>query len=84
MKVNDKVKVHMFSFGQEIETRNFNKVFTVHKKRGKLGIDWDTENIYGEEFCPFEAFAPTVIFENVETGEKFSFSTIKNGLEKIA
>ena len=43
MKKNDKIKVHMYSFGKEIETRNFDKVFTVYKKNGKLGIDYNTE-----------------------------------------
>lgn len=88
MKKNDKIKVHMYSFGNEIETRNFDKVFTVYEKDGKLGIDWNTERspytCKGDIFTPFETFASTVIFENVETGEQFYFSNIKNGIEKIA
>lgn len=85
MKVNDKIKVHMYSFGKEIKTRNFNKVFTVYEKDGKLGIDWNAERIpytcKGDIFTPFEAFESTIIFENVETGEKYHFSNIKNGIE---
>lgn len=79
MKKNDKIKVHMYSFGGEIETRNFDKVFAVYEKGGKLGIDW-AEN----KFFPFEAFSNTVIFEKIGTGEKFHFSNIKKGIEKIA
>lgn len=87
MKVNDRIKVHMYSFGKEIETRNFDKVFTVYEKGGKLGIDYNTEKspytCKGDIFTPFEVFASTVIFENVETRGKFHFSNIKNGIEKI-
>lgn len=87
MKVNDKIKVHMYSFGEEIKTRNFDKVFTVYEKNGKLGIDYNIERspytCKGDTFTPFETFASTVMFENVETGEKYRFSNIKNGIEKI-
>lgn len=88
MKKNDKIKVHMYSFGKEIETRNFDKVFAAYEKEGKLGIDWNAERspytCKGDVFAPFETFASTVIFENTETGERFHFSNIKNGIEKIS
>lgn len=88
MRENDKIKVHMYSFGKEIETRNFDKIFTVYEKNGKLGIDWNTERspytCNGDIFTPFETFASAVIFENIETGERFFFSTIKNEIEKNA
>lgn len=87
LKVNDKVKVHLFdTSNKEIKTRNFDKVFTVYEKNGKMGIDWNTEQspytCKCDIFTPFEAFASTVIFENVETGEKFHFSNIKNAVIK--
>lgn len=87
MKVNDKIKVHIYSFGKEIKSRNFDKIFLVYEQNGKLGIDWNTERspytCKGEIFTPFETFANTVVFENVETGKKFHFSNIKNGIEEI-
>ena len=87
LKVNDKVKVRIYGTdGKAIKTRNFNKVFTVYEKNGKMGIDWNTEQstytCKGDIFTPFETFATTVIFENVETGEKFHFSNIKNTVIK--
>ncbi|RGU26146.1 hypothetical protein DWW89_06815 [Agathobacter rectalis] len=38
----------------------------------------------GDAFAPFETFAPSVIFENIETGELFHFSNIKNAVVRIA
>lgn len=87
MKTNDIIKVHLFGTDKkEIKTRNFNKVFKVYEKNGQLGIDWNVEKrpCKGEVFTPFNTFASLVIFENVETGELFRFSNIKNGIEKIA
>ena len=44
LKVNDKVKVHMYGTDtKEIKTRNYGKVFTVREVNGKRGIDWNTE-----------------------------------------
>ena len=34
----------------------------------------------GEVFAPFETFAPTVIFENVENGKKYHWSNAENGI----
>lgn len=86
MKENDMIKVHLYSNGQEIKTKNFDKVFRVYKKSGQLGIDWNTEHsLYtckGEEFTPFYTFADSVIFENVESGELYHFSNIKNAVVK--
>lgn len=89
MKVNDKVKVHLYDTrNKEIKTRQFNKVFTVCEKKGKLGIDWNTEkNPYSfndDEFTPLETFSYTVVFENIETGENFHFDSITNSIKKIA
>lgn len=91
LKENDKIKVHFYDYNysdhKEIKTRIFDKVFRVYEKDGKLGFDYNTErNPYtckGEIFTPFETFASTVVFENVETGENYHFSNI-NGLEKIS
>lgn len=88
MKENKMVKVHMYSGNIEVKTRNFDKIFRVYKKNGKLGIDWNTERspytCKGEVFTPFETFAQAVIFEDVETGEKYHFDNIENTVVKIA
>lgn len=85
LKANDKIKVHLYdSSNRKIQTRHVDTVFTVYEKNGKLGIDWNTErNPYtckGDVFTPFETFANTVIFENVETGKKYCFSNIENAV----
>ena len=92
MKANDMIKVHMYTNGNkehaEIKTRNFDKVFEVYEKNGKLGIDWNTgKNPFtckGEVFTPFEIFSQTVIFENIETGELYHFDNISNSVIKVA
>lgn len=88
MRTNDIIKVHLYDLSnKEIKTRNYGKTFCVYEKNGKLGIDWNTERLpcscNGEIFAPFETFAPSVIFENVETGELFHFSNIKNAVVSI-
>ena len=46
LKVNDKVKVHMYdTYNREIKTQNYGTIFTVKEVNGKLGIDWNTEKI---------------------------------------
>lgn len=66
MKTNDTIKVHLYDLhNKEIQTRNYDKVFRVYEKAGKLGIDWNTEKspytCKGDVFAPFETFAPSVI-----------------------
>lgn len=88
LKSGDKVKVHFMGWNtkKEIKTNNYDKVFTVYEKNGNLGIDWNTTRspytCRGDIFTPFYTFADSVIFENVETGEKFYFSCLKDGLVK--
>lgn len=83
MKTNDTIKVHLYDLhNKEIQTRNYGKTFCVYEKAGKLGIDWNT--CKDDAFTPFETFAPSVIFENIETGELFHFSNIKNAVVRIA
>ena len=89
IKEKDMINVHLYdTSNREIKTRNYNKVFEVCYKNGKLGIDWNTERspyiCRGEIFTPFEVFAPSVTFENIETNESYYFSNIKNELEKIS
>lgn len=89
MKKNDMIKVHLYGCDEkEIETRNLGKVFKVCEKNGRLGIDWNTDKspytCHGNIFTPFESFASTVIFENIETGERFHWDNIKNTIIKIA
>lgn len=88
MRTNDIIKVHLYDLSnKEIKTRNYDKTFCVYEKNGKLGIDWNTEKLpyscNGEIFAPFETFAPSVIFENVETRELFHFSNIKNAVVSV-
>lgn len=89
MKINDLVKVHMYDTnGREIKTRNFDRLFTVYEKNGKLGIDWNTEHNQcisnGDEFTQFETFSHTVVFENVVTGKRFHFDSINNSIKKCS
>jgi len=88
MKANDMIKVHLYdTSNREIKTRIYNKVFRVYKKNGKLGIDYNTERspytCKGDVFTPFETFAQSVIFENIETGEFFHFSNIENAVVSV-
>ena len=88
LKVNDKVKVHMYdTCNREIKTRNYGTVFTVKEVNGKLGIDWNTEKspttCNGEVFTPFETFAPTVLFENIENEKTYYWSNIKKGIAEL-
>lgn len=83
LQVNDKVKVHIYdSCSKEIKTRNYDKIFVVHEKNGKLGINWNTEKspytCNREVFAPFETFSFSVIFENVENGKKYHWSNTEN------
>jgi hypothetical protein len=88
MKTNDTIKVHLYDLSnREIRTRNYDKTFCVYEKNGKLGIDWNTEKspytCKGDVFTPFETFAQSVIFENIETGEFFHFSNIENAVVSV-
>ena len=85
LKINDKVKVHMYdTCNREIKTRNYGAVFTVKEVNGKLGIDWNTEKspmtCDGEVFTPFETFSYSVIFEDVENGKKYHWNNAENGI----
>lgn len=87
LKENSKIKVHLFdTSNREIKTRNFDKVFTVYKKGGKLGIDWNIEHSQyicnGDIFTPFHTFATTVVFEDVENGKQYYFDNITNNLKE--
>lgn len=89
MKANDLIKVHIYGTdNREIKTRNFDRLFTVYEKNGKLGIDWNTDHCpylcNGDEFTPFEIFSHIVIFEKVTTGKKFYFDSVSNRIKKVA
>lgn len=61
LKINDKVKVRIYGTdGKAIKTKNFDEVFTVCEKNGKLGIYWT------EEFTPFESFCNTEFLKQIE------------------
>lgn len=52
LRAGDKIKVRIYGTdGKAIKTRNFDEVFTVYEKNGKLGIDW------ADEFTPFTNFS---------------------------
>ena len=84
-----KVKVHMYedtSYSKEISTRHYDEIFEVKEQNGKLGIDWNTGRstyiCHGEVFTPFNTFASSVVFEDIETGKTYSHSNISNTLEE--
>jgi hypothetical protein len=85
MKTGDKIKVHIYSSNREVQTRHKDTIFEVYKKNGKLGIDWNTDRspytCKGDIFTPFYTFADTVIFENVETGERYHWDNISDSLQ---
>lgn len=88
LKIKDSVIVHLFdSCGKEIKTRNSGVVFEVKEQHGALGIEYNLERNKstrnGDVFVPFFCFSHTVIFENVKTGKKYSFSISKNNLEEV-
>lgn len=91
MKTGDKIKVHFYDWNyrdhREVKTDISDKIFTVHEKNGKLGFDGNIKKspytCKGEVFTPFEAYAQTVVFENVETGEKYRFDNMKNKIIQI-
>ena len=88
IKANDKIKVHLYGCdNKEIKTRKYDEVFTVYEQNGKLGIDWNTERspytCKGEVFNPFETFASTIIFEDVENGNLYRWDNITNGIIQL-
>lgn len=48
---------------------------------------WNTEKspttCNGEVFAPFETFAPTVLFENIENEKIYYWSNIKKGIAEL-
>ena len=77
MKENDRIIV-------QFPQCNCDEVFTVYKKNGELGIDFNTKQsptiCNGDMFTPFRIFASAVVFENVDTGERYRFDTISNSI----
>lgn len=82
-----KVKVHMYSDNREVKTKKFNEIFDVYEKGGKYGIDWNTERspytCRGDVFTPFETFAPSVIFEDVESGKFYHYNNFTNSIVEV-
>lgn len=79
------VKVHLCdvqhfpSFYNEIQHSAINQTFEVKCHRGKLGIDWSKDFL----FQPFETFAWSAVFEDVNTGRLYHYSDITHGIEEI-
>jgi len=87
MKENDRIKVYLHGTDKNsFWYREPEEIFTVYKKNGKLGIDWNkSRSIYtckGDIFCPFYTFANTVIFENVDTGKRYYWDDISDSLKE--
>ena len=87
LKENSIVKVHIYGTdGKEINTNLSDIAFTVYKKTGKLGIDWNVnESPYmngGDRFTPFETFTPSVEFENIDTGCRYYFCILSNRIKE--
>jgi ATP-dependent RNA circularization protein (DNA/RNA ligase family) len=84
MKENAKVKVHLFdTVGKEIKTRNSEKVFTVYKKNGRYGIDWDIDSTSGDAFVPLYHFTSSTVLEDISTGKKYYFDNIRRYMTEI-
>lgn len=85
-KIDEKIKVHLFAFGREVQTRQSGKVFTVREEHGQLGINWNTENspyiCNGNTFCPFYTFHSSVAFEKVKTGKLYYFDPVRKTFER--
>ena len=83
LKEFDRIKVHVLAYPsyKEIETRNYGRVFLVHKhpKTKKLCIEWNGEptpcGCDENALVPLEYFSWNVVFENVETGDCCYHST---------
>lgn len=84
-----KILVHFYNpnSSREIKTRNYNKPFTVRRASGRLGIDWNTERspytCGGDIFTPLYTFAPSVVFEDIETGARFHFDNLTESVQPI-
>lgn len=80
------VKVHFCdrqyfpTFRNEIKHRTIDRTFEVKCHRGKLGIDFGYNC---SVFFPFEVFAWSVVFEDVNTGRLYHYSDITHGIEEI-
>lgn len=87
LKENDKIKVHMYAFGKEIQTRNKDEVYTIYKKNGNLGIDWNTEKKQttsnGDAFVSLNNFSFDVVFENVDTRKKYHWCNAENKIVEV-
>lgn len=87
------VKVHLCdagyfpTFRYEIQHRAINQTFEVKRYGGKLGIDWNKDRYpticEGSAFCPFETFAWTAVFEDVNTGKLYHYNNFIGGIEEI-
>lgn len=88
LKEKSRVKVHFQSNGKEFKTRKSGIIYEVKKQGGKIGIDFNTgKSLYtchGDIFTPFETFAQSVIFEDVDTKKKYHFDNIANDIKEIA
>ena len=85
LKAGNKIKVHIFdTMNKEIRTNNYDAIFEVVKHPvpnyidHSIGIYWTSD-----KFTPFNEFSHNVIFENIETGKKYNYSNIYNGLCEV-
>lgn len=92
LKNGDKITVHFINHWMhkkptEEKVNTTGIIFEVKTKNNKLGFDGNTtQSPYtckGDIFTPFAAYAWTVIFKNVETGQLYRCSDMKEDLEEV-
>lgn len=92
LKKNDRITVHFinhwsYKVPTETRTRITGVVFEIKEKNGKLGFDGNPEKspytCRGDVFTPFSAYATSVIFQNVKTGDLYRFSNIQADIVKV-
>lgn len=87
LKEKSRVTVHFHNSGKEFETQQSGIIYEVKKQGGKIGIDFNTERspytCHGDIFTPFETFAQSVIFEDVDTKKKYHFDNIAKDIKEI-
>lgn len=86
LKEGSIVKVRLYdTHGKEIIYSKYDENFEVARVGGRLGLHWNTtrQSSSTETFLPFSAFAPSVVFEETETGKRYHYSTLTDWLEEL-
>lgn len=87
LKEKSRVTVHFQSNGKEFKTRKSGIIYEVKKQGGKIGIDFNTGKspytCHGDMFTPFETFAQSVTFEDIDTKKKYHFDNIAKDIKEL-